>query len=164
MASILASTCWPTRFLAKWLAVFFGAALLGMVLGALAFKRLPPKPLPPPVRVQVKWEAVEVYADGTKALVPAHVTTGGIGDKPIPESDQGRTSTDPKKPLLISRVSGSKLWLIFEWQGRVINRLTNPWPQSTITYTVEFDLKRPNPHPISQHPISQHPISHRAAH
>jgi hypothetical protein len=151
MASLLTSTCWPTHFVAKWLAVFFGAALLGTVLGALTHKRPTPKPMPPkppPARVQVKWEAVEVYADGTKALVPAHVTTGGIGDRPIPESDQGRTSTDPKKPLLISRVSGSKLWLIFQWQDHVINRLTNPWPQSTITYTVEFDLKRPNPHTL----------------
>ena len=148
MASLFASTCWPTRFLAKWLALFFGAALLGLVLGALAYKRPTQKlvVVPPPARVQVKWEAVEVYADGTKALVPAHVVTGGIGDKPVPESDQGKTSTDPKKPLLISRVSGSKLWLIFQWQSHVINRLTNPWPQSTLLYTVEFDLNRPNPH------------------
>ena len=147
MASLFASTCWPSRFFAKWLAVFFGAALVGLVLGALAHKRVPPpKPAPVLQRVQVRWEAVEVYSDGTRALVPAHVLTGGIGDQPVPESDQGRTSTDPKKPLLISRVSGSKLWLIFEWQGHVLNRLTNPWPQSTLTYTVEFDLKRPNPH------------------
>ena len=145
MASIFASTCWPTRFFAKWLAVFFGAALLGLVLGALVQKRIPRQPAPPPARVQVRWEAVEVYADGTRALVPAHVTTGGIGPSPIPESDQGKTSTNPKKPLLISRVPGSKLWLIFQWQGHVINRLTNPWPQSTITYTVEFDLNRPTP-------------------
>ena len=143
--ALFASTCWPTRFFAKWLAVFFGAALLGMVLGALRHKTLAAKPPPPPRRVQVQWKAVEVYADGTKALVPAHVTTGGIGDQPVPESDQGRTSTDPKKPLLISRVSGSKLWLIFEWQGHVINRLTNPWPQTTLTYTVEFYLHRPRP-------------------
>lgn len=153
MASLFASTCWPTRFFAKWLAVFFGAALLGMVWGALVPK--PPKPLPPKPapasqqRVRVEWEAYEVYTDGKKALIPAHVTTGGIGDKPVPESDQGRTSTDPKKPLLISRVAGSRLWLIFEWQGRVIPRLTNPWPQSTLTYHVEFDLKRPNPHTLT---------------
>ncbi len=146
MASIFASTCWPTRFFAKWLAVLFGAALLGLVLGALVQKRrLPPKPAPPAARVQVRWEAVEVYSDGTRALVPAHVTTGGIGDKPVPESDQGKTSIDPKKPLLISRVSGSRLWLTFQWQGHVINRLINPWPQSTITYTVEFNLHRPPP-------------------
>lgn len=146
MASIFASTCWPTRFFAKWLAVFFGAALLGLVLGALVQKRKPPpKPALPAVRVQVRWEAVEIYSDGTRALVPAHVTTGGIGDKPVPESDQGKTSIDPKKPLLISRVSGSRLWLIFQWQGQTINRLINPWPQSTITYTVEFNLHRPPP-------------------
>jgi len=151
MASLFASTCWPTRFLAKWLAVFFGAAVLGVVLGAFAPKPPkppPPQPAPPPQRVQVKLEAVEVYADGTKALVPAHVTTGGVGDKPVAESDQGATSTNLKKPLLISRVSGSKLWLIFQWQGHVERRLINPWPQSTLTYTVEFGLKRPNPHTI----------------
>lgn len=146
MASIIASTCWPTRFVAKWLALFFGATLLGLLFGAFAHKQNTVKPLPPPHRVQAQWEAFEVYADGTKALVPAHVVTGGIGDKAVPESDQGKTSTDPKKPLLISRVSGSKLWLIFHWQGHVINRLTNPWPQSTLLYTVEFDLNRPNPH------------------
>ena len=126
-----------------------------MVLGALNHK--PPRPAPlkqtvPPQRVQVRWEAFEVYADGTKKRIPAHVTTGGIGDKPVPESDQGKTSTDPRKPLLISRVSGSKLWLIFQWQGHVINRLTNPWPQSTLTYTVEFDLGRPAPHPARHSP------------
>ncbi len=145
MASLFASTCWPTRFFAKWLAVFFGAALLGLVLGALVQKRKPSKPSAPPARVQVRWYAVEVYADGTRALVPAHVTTGGIGDTPIAESDQGKTSIDPKKPLLISRVPGSRLWLIFQWHGQTINRLVNPWPQSTITYTVEFHLNRPHP-------------------
>lgn len=152
MASPFASPCWPSRFFAKWLAVFFAASLLGIILGALTHKRPLSKPAPPPMRVQVSWEAFEVYTDGTKALVPAHVTTGGIGEKPIPESNQGTTSTDPKKPLLISRISGSKLWLIFEWQGHVINRLTNPWPQSTVPYTVNFDLKRPNPHRKSPDP------------
>ena len=149
MASIISSTCWPTRFVAKWLAVFFGATLLGLLLAAFTHKQVTHKivNLPPPKRVQAQWEAFEVYADGTKALIPAHVTTGGIGDRAVPESDQGKTSTDPKKPLLISRISGSKLWLIFEWRGHVINRLTNPWPQSTILYTVEFPLNRPNPHP-----------------
>ncbi|MDQ2798879.1 MAG: hypothetical protein M3Y13_04460 [Armatimonadota bacterium] len=146
MASPFASTCWPSRFFAKWLAVFFAASLLGIVLGALIHKRPPPKLSAPPVRVQLSWKAYEVYTDGSKVLVPAHVTTGGIGGKPIPESDQGTTSTDPKKPLLISRIPGSKLWLIFEWQGHVIPRLTNPWPQSTEPYTVTFNLKRPNPH------------------
>lgn len=146
MASLFASTCWPTRFFTKWLALFFGAALLGLVLGALVQKRTPRKPAVPLARVQVRWQAVEIYSDGTRALVPAHVTTGGIGDVPVAESDQGKTSIDPKKPLLISRVPGSRLWLTFQWQGHVINRLINPWPQSTITYTVEFDLHRPHPH------------------
>lgn len=148
MASIIASTCWPTRFAAKWLALFFGAALVGTVVTGLTHKQPPIQrslPPPAPLRVQVKWEALEVYADGSKALVPAHVTTGGIGDRPVPESDQGRTTTDPKKPLLISRVSGSKLWLIFDWGGHTIPRLTNPWPQSTLLFTVEFHLNRPNP-------------------
>lgn len=153
MASLFASTCWPTRFFAKWLALFFGAALLGLVLGAVVQKRKPPKMAATPAqvtapslaRVQVRLQAVEIYSDGTQALIPAHVTTSGIGDKPVPESDQGKTSTDPKKPLLISRVPGSKLWLTFQWQNHTINRLINPWPQSTITYTVDFSLNRP-PH------------------
>lgn len=152
MASLFASTCWPTRFFPKWLAVFFFAVIAGVSLGAFAHKRPAPrlapavKPVPQPQRVQVKLEAFEVYTDGTKALVPAHVTTGGIGDKPVAESDQGATSTNLKKPLLISRVSGTRLWLIFQWQRRVERRLINPWPQSPIPYIVEFDLKRPNPH------------------
>lgn len=145
MASFFASTCWPTRFFAKWLAVFFGAALLGTVLGALVHKRLVPKPAPPPKRVQVILKAVEVYSDGTRALVPALVSTGGTGARAEPESDQGKLSTDPKKLTPISRVSGSRLWLIFQWQDHTEKRLINPWPQSTIPYTVEFRLHRPNP-------------------
>lgn len=99
-------------------------------------------------------EAYELYTDGTKALIPAHVTTGGAGDTAIAESDQGATSTDPKKPLLISRAPGSKQWLIFQWQGVTLPRRINPWPQSPIPYIVVFDLKHPNPHSKS----------HRAAH
>ena len=132
---------------------------MGVLWGAYAHKRpLPkqpsPKPAPAPPHVRVELEAFEVYTDGAKALVPAHVTTGGVGDKPVAESDQGATSTDPKKPLLISRVSGSKLWLIFQWQGHIERRLINPWPLSSIPYIVEFDLGRPNPRTVR----------HRAAH
>lgn len=146
MPSLFTSTCWPSRFFARWLAVFFGAALLGLVLGALVHKRTVHKLPPPPKRVQVNLEAVEVYSDGTQALVPALVSTGGTGAEAQPESDQGKLSTDPKKLTPISRVSGSRLWLIFQWQGHVEKRLINPWPQSTIPYTVEFRLHRLNPH------------------
>lgn len=146
MPSLFASTCWPTRFFARWLAVFFGAALLGLVLGALVHKRTARKAAPPPKRVQVNLKAVEVYSDGTRVLVPALLSTGGTGAEAQPESDQGKLSADPRKLTPISRVSGSRLWLIFEWQGRVEKRLINPWPQSTIPYTVEFRLRRPNPH------------------
>ena len=93
-------------------------------------------------RVQVNLRAIEVYADGTRTVVPALVSTGGTGDKPIPESDQGALSVAPKKPTAISRVPGSKLWLIFQWQGHSEPRLINPWPQSKITYQVEFRLNR----------------------
>ncbi len=154
MASLFASTCWPTRFFAKWLAVFFGAALLGMVLGALAHKRPLVKPTPPPKNIQVYLEAVEVYSDDTKALVPALVSTGGTGEHAEAESDQGKLSIDRKKLTPISRRPGTRLWLIFQWQGRIEKRLINPWPQSTIPYTVEFHLNRPNPHAVR----------HRAAH
>lgn len=148
MPSPFASTCWPTRFFARWLAVFFGAALLGLVLGALVHKRAPARPAPalPQKRVQVSLEAVEVYSDGTRTLVPALLSTGGTGAEAKPESDQGKLSTNPKKLTPISRVSGSRLWLIFQWQGHVEKRLINPWPQSTIPYIVEFRLSRPNPH------------------
>jgi hypothetical protein len=147
MASFLASTCWPTRFFAKWLAVFFGASLAGIVLSAFTHRHPALKPMPPPpvARVQVNLRAVEIYADGTRALVPALVSTGGTGDKPIPESDQGALSVSPKKLTAISRTPGSKLWLIFQWQGHSEPRLINPWPQSTITYQVEFRLGRPRP-------------------
>ncbi len=144
MAFSLASTCWPTRFFAKWLAVFFGAILGGIVLSAILHRYTVVK-APPPARVQVNLRAVEIYADGTRESVPALVSTGGPGDKPIPESDQGPLSIDPKKPTAISRVPGSKLWLIFQWQGRSQPRLINPWPLSTITYQVEFRLSRPHP-------------------
>ncbi|MGI4787516.1 MAG: hypothetical protein ACRYFS_01555 [Janthinobacterium lividum] len=144
MAFSLASTCWPTRFFAKWLAVFFGASLIGIVLSAFVHRHGVPKPAPP-ARVRVDLRAVEVYSDGTRAAVPALISTGGTGDKPIPESDQGALSVDTKKPTAISRVPGSKLWLIFQWQGHSESRLINPWPQSTITYQVEFRLNRPHP-------------------
>ncbi len=147
MASFLASTCWPTRFFAKWLAVFFGASLVGIVLSAFTHRHPAPKLTPPPpvARVQVNLRAVEIYADGTRALVPALVSTGGTGDKPIPESDQGALSVLPQKLTAISRMPGSKLWLIFQWQGHSEPRLINPWPHSTITYQVEFRLGRPHP-------------------
>ncbi len=148
MAFSLASTCWPTRFAAKWLALFFGASLCGIVLSAFVHRHPAVKPAQkpvPPARVQVNLRAIEVYADGTRAAVPALVSTGGTGDKPIPESDQGALSIDPKKPTAISRVPGSKLWLIFQWQGRSEPRLINPWPQSRITYQVEFRLNHPRP-------------------
>lgn len=149
MPSLFASTCWPTRFFARWLAVFFGAAVLVLVLGTLIHKHAParpaPRPIPSPKRVQVSLKAVEVYSDGTRVLVPALLSTGGTGAEAQPESDQGKLSTDPKKLTPISRVSGSRLWLIFQWQGHVEKRLINPWPQSTIPYTVEFRLNRPNP-------------------
>lgn len=147
MASFLASTCWPTRFLARWLAVFFGASLAGLVLSAFVHRHPAVKPAPPlPVaRVQVNLRAVEIYADGARATVPALVSTGGTGDKPIPESDQGALSVNAKKPTAISRMPGSKLWLIFQWQNRSEPRLINPWPHSTITYQVEFRLNRPDP-------------------
>ena len=147
MAFSFASTCWPTRFFAKWLAVFFAASLVGVVFSAVVHRRLPPKPAPARVqaRVRVELRAVEVYADGAQALVPALVSTGGTGGKPIPESDQGALSINPKKLSAISRVSGSRLWLIFQWQGHSEARLINPWPQSTITYQVEFRLNRPHP-------------------
>jgi len=144
MAFSLASTCWPTRFFAKWLALFFGASLTGIVLGAFVHRHPVLKPAPP-ARVQVNLLAIEVYADGTRAPVPALVSTGGTGDKPIPESDQGALSVNPKKPTAISRVPGSRLWLIFQWQGHSEPRLINPWPQSKITYQVEFRLNRPHP-------------------
>lgn len=146
MASFFASTCWPTRFFAKWLAVFFGASLTGIVLSAFIHRHPAVKPPPPPVaRVQVNLRAIEIYADGTRAPVPALVSTGGTGDKPIPESDQGALSVNVKRPTAISRMPGSKLWLIFQWQGRSESRLINPWPHSTITYQVEFRLNRPRP-------------------
>ncbi len=148
MAFSLASTCWPTRFVAKWLALFFGASLCGIVLSAFVHRHPVLKPTPP-ARVQVNLLAIEVYADGTRAPVPALVSTGGTGDKPIPESDQGALSTNPKKPTAISRVPGSRLWLIFQWQGHSEPRLINPWPQSKITYQVEFRLNRPHP-PIAR--------------
>ncbi len=145
--AFFANTCWPTRFLARWLAVFLGAVVLGVVLGAWRRPKLPPPPPPrPPVRVQVNLRAVEVYADGAVSAVPARVTTGGTGDRAIAESDQGALSVNPKRPTAISRVAGSRLWLIFAWRGDTERRLINPWPQSTITYKVEFRLNRPNPH------------------
>lgn len=157
MASLLTSTCWPRRFIERWLAVFFAAVVLGGLWGATAHK--PPKPLapkqaPPLKNVRVSLEAYEVYTDGTKDLIPAHVTTGGRGDKPVEESNQGATSTDLKKPLLISREPGTKQWLIFKWQGATINRRIDPWPKSSIPYIVEFNLHHPNPHTVK----------HRAAH
>ncbi len=145
MASLFASTCWPARFFAKWLAVFLGAALVGVVLGALSHKRHPVKPAPSAQRVQVNLQAIEVYSDGTQALVPASISTGGIGDRAVPESDQGKLSIDPKGLTPISRFPGERLWLIFQWQGHTETRLINPWPHSTIPYTVEFHLNRPNP-------------------
>ncbi len=148
MAFSLASTCWPTRFVAKWLALFFGASLCGIVLSAFVHRHPAVKPAQKPVplaRVQVNLRAIEVYADGTRAAVPALVSTGGTGDKPIPESDQGALSTNLKRPTAISRVPGSKLWLIFQWQGHSEPRLINPWPQSKITYQVEFRLNRSHP-------------------
>lgn len=147
MASFFASTCWPTRFFAKWLAVFFGASLIGIVLSAFLHRHpaSKPPPLPPVARVQVNLRAIEIFADGTRETVPALVSTGGTGDKPIPESDQGALSVNPKKPTAISRMPGTKLWLIFQWQGRSESRLINPWPHSTITYQVEFRLHRPRP-------------------
>jgi len=145
--AFFANTCWPTRFVARWLAVFFGAALLGVLLGAWRRPKVPPQPPPrPPVRVQVNLRAVEVYADGAVALVPARVSTGGTGATAIPESDQGALSVNPRRPTAISRVAGSRLWLIFAWHGDTERRLINPWPQSTITYKVEFRLNRPDPH------------------
>lgn len=142
MASILTSTCWPTHFLPKWLAAFFAAIVLGMVLGFVLHHA------GGPARVQLSLEAYEIYTDGTKELVPAHVTTGGRGAVAVPESDQGATSTDPKKPLLISREPGTKQWLIFDWQGTTIPRRIDPWPKSAIPYIVEFPLHRRNPHPV----------------
>ena len=144
MAFSLAHTCWPTRFFAKWLALFFGASLCGIVLSAFVHRHPAPKPALL-TRVQINLRAVEVYADGTRAAVPALLSTGGTGDKPVPESDQGTLSTDAKKPTAISRVPGSKLWLIFQWQRHSEPRLINPWPQSKITYQVEFRLNRPHP-------------------
>ena len=162
MAFSLASTCWPTRFAAKWLALFFGASLCGIVLSAFVHRHSPkPAVKPAPAaRVQVNLRAVEVYADGTRAAVPALVSTGGTEDKPIPESDQGALSTNPKKPSAISRVPGSKLWLIFQWQGHAEPRLINPWPQSKITYQVEFRLNRPHP-PIARPPAIAQPLVER---
>ena len=157
MASFLASTCWPTRFVAKWLALFFGASLVGLVLSAFVHRHPAAKlAAPPPVaRVQVYLRAVEVYSDGTRAAVPALVSTGGTGDKPIPESDQGALSVNPKKLTAISRMPGSRLWLIFQWQGHSESRLINPWPHSTITYQVEFRLNRPHPHKSQNPPTAQ---------
>lgn len=144
--AFFANTCWPTRFIARWLAVFLGAVVLGVVLGWWRRPKVPPRPPPPPpVRVQVNLRAVEVYAGGATAVVPARVTTGGTGDRAIAESDQGPLSVDPKRPTAISRVAGSRLWLIFAWHGDTERRLINPWPQSTITYKVEFRLNRPDP-------------------
>lgn len=142
MASIIASTCWPTRFAAKWLALFFGATVFGLVLGALAYPRIST------ALVQVNLQAYEIYSDGTRALVPAHVITAGRGEVPVAESDQGATSTDPKKPLLISREPGTKQWLIFQWAGTNTPRRINPWPKSAIPYIVEFHLNRPSPHTV----------------
>lgn len=158
MASFLASTCWPTRFFAKWLAVFFGASLVGIVLSAFTHRHpvVKPTPVPPPpvARVQVDLRAVEIYADGTRETVPALVSTGGIGDKPIPESNQGALSVNPKHLTAISRLPGSKLWLIFQWQNRSEARLINPWPHSTITYQVEFRLGRTRKSPKLQNPTT----------
>ncbi len=163
MASFLASTCWPTRFFAKWLAVFFGASLVGIVLSAFTHRHPAAKPLPPPpvARVQVNLRAFEIYADGTREAVPALVSTGGTGDKPIPESDQGALSVNPKKPTAISRMPGSKLWLIFQWQGHSEPRLINPWPHSTITYQVEFRLGRTRPQKLPN-PTTAHRRAERS--
>jgi hypothetical protein len=148
MSFSFASTCWPTRFFAKWLAVFFGASIAGIVLSAFVHRHPALKSIPP-ARVQINLRAVEVYRDGTRVLVPALISTGGTEDRPIPESDQGALSVDAKNPTAISRVPGSKLWLIFQWQGHSEPRLINPWPQSKITYQVEFRLNRPHPPKVS---------------
>ncbi len=132
--------CRPTRLFTGRQIVFLVAALLGTVGGASAQQGLPPQ------RVQVKLEALEVYTDGTEALVPARITTAGQGGTPLVESDGGKLSTTPKRLTALARPPGSKLGLIFNWQGHVETRLINPWPQSTLTYTVEFSLHRPSPH------------------
>lgn len=145
MPSPFGQTCWPSRFLARFLAVFFACALLGVLLGWATYKRPAPKPSPPTANVQIYLQAREIYSDGTSALVPALVTTGGRGEKPVPESDQGKVSVNPKKRTPISRQPGTRQWLLFTWGGKTDARLINPWPQSTIAYTVEFRLGRPNP-------------------
>ena len=142
MVPLTASLRRHARLFTGWQVAFPVAVLLGTVGGASAQKR------PNPPRVPVKLEALEVYTDGTKALVPANITTAGQGDRPIVESDQDKLSAAPKRLTALARPPGSKLWLIFNWQGHVETRLINPWPQSTLTYTVEFNLHRPNPHTV----------------
>ena len=92
--------------------------------------------------------------------MPALVSTGGTGDKPIPESDQGALSVS-KKPTAISRMPDTKLWLIFQWQGRSEPRLINPWPHSTITYQVEFRLGRTRPQKLPN-PTTAHRRAERS--
>ncbi len=154
MASLLTSTCWPTRFLAKWLVAFLLAVIAGTVLGAFTHKRPALRPTvaakPTPQRVQAKLEAFEVYTDGTEALIPATLTTGGVGDRWVYESAQPNLSTDPKNLTSLSRFPGDRLWLRFGWQKYHQDILINPWRQSVLTYTAKFDLGRPNPHPVGQ--------------
>ncbi len=38
MSSLITNTCWPSRFFVKWLSVFLGAMVLGMVLAVVLRK------------------------------------------------------------------------------------------------------------------------------
>ena len=151
MPSIFASTCWPTRFLPKWLAVFFAALALGTVLGFVNHRQPKPpapKPAPPIKNVRLYLRAVARYPDGQEVPVPAQLWTAGSGDKAIRGSYQGKLSTSPKDLTPISRPPGSRLWLIFNWQGREVPLLIDNWPQTTIPETAYFDSNQPDPNPV----------------
>ena len=152
MVSFLASTCWPTRFLAKWLATFFGAILLGVFWGW----HNRPQPKPPSAKqapalknVQIHLRAVDarvVHPEGTEPLVPAVLWTGGVGDSAVQGSYLGPVSTDPKKLTPLSWLPGSRRWLIFRWKGEEYDMLIDPWPLTTNTWTAKFPVDHPNPH------------------
>jgi|GEM_PF-4880496 len=153
MPSPFAMTCWPKQFLAKWLAVLFGAFIVGLSAGYFTYRPKPKlaqiqHPIQHPKLVQIHLRAIEIYADGTQALVPAEVWTAGHGREAIKDSYQGKLSADKSNLTPISREVGSDLNLIYQWQNTELPQHISPWPNSTLTKTVAFKLKHPNPHKV----------------
>lgn len=148
MPSLFATTCWPNQFLAKWLAVFFGALVVGIFLPAVLHRTSAPQDVQASIKVLVQFGPQPPRS--TLADISQVDSAGGKWDssKVFTVAPSGT-----QKSLVGGQVKYFKVWpknSVGQYEGDPQD-WTITWPdklheRSTLTTTIVRTYPQPNWH------------------